>query len=610
MDKQNQRKHWTRGDTAMKINAPKGRAYIHWVNKHPIDKVNYYPSQLIDVYGEDNPAYPASEPTYENFISGPNLILSGDNAEILSSLLVQGFSNKIDLIYIDPPFASGADYVRKVQLRGRKEVLEGEEQSTEEQRQYADIWANDNYLQFMYERLLLMRELLSNKGSIYLHCDQTFSHYLKIIMDEVFGENNFVNEIIWVYRRWSAASSGFQNMHDTIFFYSKNQNSIFNSQYVATSDTRSKMKRGYNTNTYLNNGERKKQIIVENREVFDKAVEQGKIDTSDYDRIVYREQEGTLASDVFEIPIINPQAKERFNYPTQKPEALIERIIKASSNEDSIVLDCFAGSGTTAVVAEKLGRRWIVADMNKGAIQTTIKRIQTCIDNPKNFAHYCINNYNARTHLELEPLVKEMFGIQADRQDLFFDGRLSGTLVKIIDLAKPLTRLDIQNIRDELKNRPDESRNITVFCNGSELEIQAELDKENKKDRINKIIVCDIQKEGLKTYDPAEAEVDFKRERQNITIKILEYINPTICARLNKDRTVFDEHIEDFRTMIDYVQIDTDYKEDHFTMIHSDIPEKHKDFIKGEYTLPIPHPDACVAVKIVSMLGEETIITE
>lgn len=219
----------------MDITPAKGRAYLHWVDKHPIDKVNYYPSQLIDVYNEENPAL---EPTYENFVSGPNLIFQGDNAEILSNLLVKGFRNKIDLIYIDPPFASGADYVRKVTLRGGKEEMVGERQNIEEQRQYADIWANDNYLQFMYERLLLMQELLSDKGSLYLHCDQTFSHYLKLIMDEVFGKDNFVSEITWDTASINVA--GFKGeakkwIYATgkILYYIKNpEEHIFNKQYI------------------------------------------------------------------------------------------------------------------------------------------------------------------------------------------------------------------------------------------------------------------------------------------------------------------------------------------------------------------------------------------
>ena len=597
----------------MKIKPVKGRAMLDWVGKHLDDKVEYYPAQLEEVCNVDDPV---TEPTYENFKSGTNLVFQGDNKEILSTLLVNGFSEKIDLIYIDPPFASGADYIRKVALRGKKKGLEAEGHSVAEQIQYTDIWANDNYLQFMYERLILMRQLLSKKGSIYLHCDWRKTHHLRSLLDEVFGEDNFVNEIIWFYRRWSAASKGFQNMHQTILFYSKNQNSIFNTQYVETSDTRSKMKRGYNTNTYVSDGVRKKQIIVENKEVFYKAVSEGKVDIDAYDNIVYREQEGTLAFDVFEIPyifdvfeipFINPRANERVEYPTQKPEALLKRIIETSSNEDSIILDCFAGSGTTAVVAEKLGRRWIAADINRGAIQATMKRIQTSIDEPQGIAHYRVNNYDASTDLERRNIVIKKCGVQIDNQEQFFDGTLDGTLVKIVDLTKPLTHLDIQHITDELSNRPDDERNITVFCYGSESSLRDEIDEWNRLHPINKIIVREIGSEGVTTFEPAEAEVNFKRDEQSVKIIIADYINPIICDRLDVDRSIFDEHIEDFRAQIDCVLIDTDYTGEHFNIVKGDVPEKREDFIEGEYTLTLPRPDARVAVKIISMLGEETI---
>lgn len=593
----------------MKIKPVKGREMLTWVGKHLDDKVEYYPAQLEEVYNVDDPA---TEPTYENFKSGPNLVFQGDNKEILSTLLVNGFGEKIDLIYIDPPFASGADYIRKVALRGKKKELEAEGHSVAEQIQYTDIWANDNYLQFMYERLILMRQLLSKKGSIYLHCDWRKTHHLRSLLDEVFGEDNFVNEIIWFYRRWSAASKGFQNMHQTILFYSKNQDSIFNTQYVETSDTRSKMKRGYNTNTYVSDGVRKKQIIVENKEVFYKAVSQGKVDIDAYDNIVYREQEGTLAFDVFEIPyifdvfeipFINPRANERVEYPTQKPEALLERIIKTSSNEDSIILDCFAGSGTTAVASEKLDRRWIVADLNKGAIQTTMKRIQTSIDEPRGIAHYRVNNYDASTDLERRNIVIKKCGVQIDRQDQFFDGTLEGTLVKIVDLTKPLTHLDIQHIKDELSYRSDDERNITVFCYGSESGIQDEIDEWNHLHPINKIIIREIGSEGITTFDPAQAEVNFEKNGENVTITIADYISPTICDRLNR----LGEHIKDFREQIDCVLIDTDYTREYFNIVESDVPEKRENFIDAEYTVSIPRLDARVAVKIISMLGEETI---
>ena len=217
----------------MKINPVKGRSMLTWVGKHLDDKIEYYPAQLEEVYNENNPD---TEPTFENFKSGPNLVFQGDNKEILSTLLVNGFSGKIDLIYIDPPFASGANYVRKVALRGKKEKLAAEGYSVAEQIQYTDIWANDTYLQFMYERLILMQELLSKNGSIYLHCDANIGHSLKLIMDEVFGPNNFQREIIWRIGWISGYKSKAKNWirnHDTIFFYTKNNSDfIFNKEYI------------------------------------------------------------------------------------------------------------------------------------------------------------------------------------------------------------------------------------------------------------------------------------------------------------------------------------------------------------------------------------------
>ena len=170
---------------------------LHWVGKKPLDIVRHFPAQLCETVEVDKPP---TEPSYEEYTKSKyNLLFHGDNREILSELLIAGFRGKIDLIYIDPPFDSGADYVRKVELRGQSKKLESEGHTSIEQAQYEDIWANDNYLQFMYERLILMRELLSNKGSIYLHCDWHKSHHLRFLLDEVFGEENFGNEIIWCY---------------------------------------------------------------------------------------------------------------------------------------------------------------------------------------------------------------------------------------------------------------------------------------------------------------------------------------------------------------------------------------------------------------------------
>lgn len=585
----------------MKVKPVKGRPMLHWVGKRPIDTVSNYPAQVVDTYNVENPK---KEPTYEKFKDGPNLLFHGDNKEILSTLLVQGFRGKIDLIYIDPPFASGADYVRKVALRGQKKVLEAEGHSVTEQTQYTDIWANDTYLQFMYERLILMRELLADNGSIYVHCDWRMNSYLRLVLDEIFNKSNFRNEIIWCYRDiGSRTTPYFKRKHESLLVYSKSETWIHNVQRGKIAEsTRKRYEEYFDENDQITYAALKES----NPGVFAKL----KGIPQDLNEIWLDARHGAQLTDWWtDISPLKHGFNESNGYPTQKPKALLKRIIKASSNKNSIVLDCFVGSGTTAAVAEKLGRRWIAADINKGAIQTTIKRLQTLPETQRGIVHYRVNNYEASTHLERRDIVIKKYGVQTDRQEAFFDGTLDGTLVKIIDLTKPLTPLDIQTIKDELENRPEESRNITVFCYGINSSIQAELKEENRRRGVNKIFVRDIGSEGITTFEPAEADVKFEKEGQNVTITIADYISPTILARMDIDRTIFDEQINDFRAQIDCVLIDTDYTGEHFTIAESDLPKKKTDFVDGKYTVSLPRPDARVAIKIIDMLGEETVVT-
>ena len=567
---------------SLNITAVKGRPMLHWVGKKPLDVVRHFPAYLCETIGVEKPP---AEPSHKDFVkSNYNLLFHGDNKEVLSSLLIAGFRGKIDLIYIDPPFDSGADYVRKVKLRGQSEKLEAEGHAPIEQEQYEDIWANDNYLQFMYERLILMRELLSDKGSIYLHCDWHKSHHLRFLLDEVFGAENFRNEIIWIYT--GPASPGqkqFSRKHDAILIYTKRRNWIFNVDDIRIPHHESTEGKFKSPGTGFKGGK------------------------------VPDLSKGKIPEDWWNLPIVSRRRLEILDFPTQKPEALLERIIKTSSNEDSIVLDCFCGSGTTAAVAEKLGRRWIMADLNKGAIQTTIKRIQTIIEkkngdltenNISGIIHYQVNNYNHANQAALKKIIISKYGIQTDHQDLFFTGLFNGKLAKIIDLDRPLTRLDIQHIKDEIKqNRADEERDITVFCNGSELEIVQELAEEKKP--INKMTIVDVQQEGLITNDPVQAEIKITKKGKKVTIEIEDFISPTILARLDIDRSIFDEQIDDFRAQIDYVLIDTNYDGKKFNIVKRDLPEKETNFIKGKYELVLPRVGAKVAVKIVDRLGEE-----
>ena len=405
----------------LKISSVKGRPMLYWVGKKPLDRVEHFPAQLREAVGVKKPP---AEPSYQAFAKHDyNLLFHGDNKEALSSLLAYGFRDKIDLIYIDPPFASGADYIRKVQLRGYNKQLEGAGHTSIEQAQYEDIWANDNYLQFMYERLILMRELLSDKGSIYLHCDWRKSHHLRFLLDEIFGAENFLNEIIWCYRGGGNVKSNYKSKHDTILFYSKmgKDKNCYNWRDIAIPYEKLPLTASWRNNTRAEASERAQNKM----------------------------EEGMVPYDWWDdIPAYATATRDprRLDYPTQKPEALLERIIKASSNEGSIVLDCFCGSGTTAAVAEQLGRRWIMADLNKGAIQTTIKRLQDAIDkkngdfaekNGMGLIHYRVNHYDYIKQAELERIIISKYGVKNNRQDLFFNGMVGGQLAKIVDLDKP-----------------------------------------------------------------------------------------------------------------------------------------------------------------------------
>jgi hypothetical protein len=343
-------------------------------------------------------------------------------------------------------------------------------------------------------------------------------------------------------------------------------------------------------------------------------------------------KEGTRMKDWWDdLPYINSMAHERMGFSTQKPEVLLERIINASSNPIDIVLDCFIGSGTTARVAQKMGRRWIGCDINKGAVQTTSKRLQKIIQeqikneiasaSPRNdkvqysFAIYKVNDYDL--HLlktEAIELAVQHIGIQRIRTDTFFDGILGKNLVKIIDFNHPLTLLDLQLLQDELKKRPDEDRDITIVCLGKELAVDPWIDEWNKKHPVNKIKVIELKTDkkygSFLIHKPAEAKIEILRSAQNdrmAIVTIQDFISPTIIERLNIDNKLFKVKIPDFRCMIDTVLIDNNYDGTTFHIVYSDVPERKDDLVKGKYEIEIPSFKTKVAVKIIDMLGEEVI---
>ncbi len=278
-----------------------------------------------------------------------NLLVWGDNKPAIASLLEE-FRGRVRLIYIDPPFDVGADFTLKVPLGDGKETA-GKEASLLEQVAYRDTWGRgtDSYLHMMYERLSLMRELLAEDGSIYVHCDSTIIYYLKAVMDEIFGHGNFRQDIIWYrYNKIDDSRKVWTKYHDNLLCYARGKSPIWNPITVGTGEMVT----------------RKKMHKID-----------GKIaNTAEY--ITYEKSKCLTRSVIEDVPDVNiGNSKERTGYPTQKPEALLERIIKASSNEGDIVADFFCGSGTTGAVAERLGRRWIMSDLGRFAVHTSRKRL-------------------------------------------------------------------------------------------------------------------------------------------------------------------------------------------------------------------------------------------
>ena len=293
-----------------------------------------------------------------------NMLIRGECLSACAYLKDKGIT--VDLVYIDPPFASGADYAKKVYIRQNPKIAQaieqaqiemGEDFQSFEEKMYGDIWNKEDYLNWMYENLTAIKSIMSENASIYVHLDWHIGHYVKIIMDEIFGEDNFVNEIVWHFAdNFQGNVKGFATNHNTIFWYKKSDDYIFNRVMIPLEQTTKRDKRIWDS---------KENKLVSARD------ENGKL--------IYEHFTEKKADDVWEIgqsSVTKQHSSEFLGYATQKPEALLERIIKASSNENMLVADFFGGSGVAAAVAHKLGRKFIHCDIGINSIQTTRDRLK------------------------------------------------------------------------------------------------------------------------------------------------------------------------------------------------------------------------------------------
>ncbi len=607
----------------------KGFPELRWTGKRPYRSTQYYPAQLRERYGEEKDGW-------------INKIFWGDNLQVMSHMLKE-YRGKIDLIYIDPPFDSKADYKKKIEIKG---VGKAETDSTSfEEKQYGDIWTNDEYLQFMYERIILLRELMSSSGNIFVHCDWHKSSYLRIICDEVFGNNNFVNEIIW--KRKGGSSNPSKQLDvatDTILWYRKTESAIFNAQFSKDSpETQQYIEERFNN--VDENGRRfmKSPIVSPNyrenliyeykgytppangwsisRELMEKWDADSKLYFPERGNRIYRkifldEYPGQPVSNIWtDIFVINPMALERLDYPTQKPEALLERIIKMASNEDSLVFDCFMGSGTTQAVAMKLGRRFIGADINLGAIQTTTKRLINVADELNGqlqheerytgFEVYNVNNYDFfRNPIEAKNLVIEALEIQPFVQGNVWDGELDGRMVKIMPVNRIATKADLEELKANLPYKIYEKRKeenprqpvelITIVCMGHEPDLKASLEQSLSEYKVD-VQIVDILRDKSELQLKREAEAEVVREGNKLVIRSFYPMNLMQKLSLQK------EYVEDWKQLVESIMIDWNYDGVVMQPTVTDAPDK-KDFVAGVYD--IPEDAGTIKVKITDLLSE------
>ncbi|MEA1912419.1 MAG: site-specific DNA-methyltransferase [candidate division WOR-3 bacterium] len=593
--------------------------------KIPIERPNL-PFQVVETVnkprikgGYTKSLYPEDEYPENYPKDWKNKLIWGDNKLVMSSLIKQGWAGKINLIYIDPPFFTGADFTIRTKL-GDEQIEK--EPSIIEERAYKDTWSGGiaSYLKYMYERLVLMRELLAENGSIYVHLDWHVGHYVKVMMDEIFGHENFRNEIVWCYTGPGRQISDFPDKHDVIYRYSKGDNYYFNPEEIRI--------------PYVKLDTGKTHGIFKQRAILN---EKGKIPEDWWSDIP---------------PVARLHATELLPFDTQKPEALLKRIILASSNPGDIVADFFCGSGTTLSVAEKLGRRWIGSDLSKFAIQVTRKRLLD-IHNSKDlmdeknknygkparpFELWNIGNYETVYWQEKEDeyltFMLKLYQSQPLTGFRYLHGRKGDRAVHIGPLNAPVTMEEVEKVVIECRSNNFNKADVLGWEWSYEVnELAKELAKKNGVDlrlvqipSVNEIksslVGFDLQllkvpdqivEKELSKYvkfpEVAYLELKTKIQKKEVTLKITDFqLAPT--AELAE----IAGKVKDSRELIDYWAIDWDYKGDTF---HNqwqsfrlkknpkvDYEARHKYIVDSKQNTG--KEEKMIMVKVVDVFGNDT----
>ncbi|HCE5513684.1 TPA: site-specific DNA-methyltransferase [Legionella pneumophila] len=500
---------------------------LYWPGKGASGPISL-PFQTIETINS-----PIIEDQHSNW---KNRLIWGENFLVMSSLLKE-FAGKIKLIYIDPPFATGQDFSYTVNIGEHTDATKMP--SAIEVKAYRDTWGKgiQSYLQTMYSRLFLMKELLADNGSIYVHLDYHVGHYVKIIMDEIFGRDNFINEIIW--KRYHGAKnnagSKWWQQTDTILWYGKSENYIYHGEYTPLSEDYIKKEYKF----VDEDGRRYREARRSLRSKY--KVEQN--------RYYLDEAKGAAVSNLWnDITHVVSNTQEYTRYATQKPEALLNRIIKASTNEGDLVADFFAGSGTTGAVAEKLGRRWIMADLGRFAVHTSRKRLLDIDAKPfivQNLGKYerqhwvkmngCYTDY-LKFILELyhgdvsEDIVRQFR--QAFR---LLHGKKSDEYIHIGNVDAPIT---LSEIREALQECRENNISKLVVLGwewqlGLHELVYDEAHPYGVKLRLLQIprevmelSANDLKNHEIQFFELASLEIDAKITNKNVIITLIDFIIP------------------------------------------------------------------------------------
>jgi len=541
-----------------------------------------------------------------------NKLIWGDNLYVMSSLL-EHYAGKIDCIYIDPPFATGADFTYKTEI-GNEEIKIDKEQSMIEEKAYRDTWGygTQSFIDTLWKRLLLMRDLLKPDGSIYVHVDYRTSHFIRQLLDEIFGCDQFLSEITWALGAGARSSSYFSNKHNTIFLYANGGQHTFNI------DGRI-MRKPYAKSTldmhFTNIGEdgRRYRIQIKNGKEYITYEDEGQVVDA-------------VWTDIGAQRATSPIMPEYTGYPTQKPEALLERIITASSNPGDCIADFFVGSGTTMAVSEKLGRRWIGCDLSRYAIHTTRKRLMD-IESCKPFEILNLGKYERQVWqgvafgkdkkeqqmaiFDYLKFILELYGGQPLAGTTHLHGKKGGAVVHIGAVDAPVTIDEINACLDECQ----EMRQKTLHILGWEWEMGlANSMVDVAKGRGINLLLLNIPREvmekqavdkgDIQFYELAYLEIEKIVKEKEVQIKLTDFNIPNDELIPSDVR----EKIKKWSDYVDYWAVDWDFQNDTFINGWTDYRTSQKRELKiitdpHTYEEPGPHQ---VMVKVIDIFGNDT----